>query len=96
MLSVLVPFRVAVLPPFLQCVVVSLAAVAVVAAGAVRSSLPLSQMEGARARVAGAVTLTAAAHSVLSLRPAKPALWAYQRPSGGSLGDYEFLFPSLG
>ena len=51
MLSVLVPFRVAVLPPFLQCVVVSLAAVAVVAAGAVRSSLPLSQMEGgARAR----------------------------------------------
>ena len=34
-------------------------------------------------------------HSILGLRPAKPALWSYQRPPGGSLDDY-FPFPSLG
>ena len=41
-----------------------------------------------RARVAVAVALTAAAHLLLCLIPAKPALWAYQRVSGGSHGDY--------
>ena len=47
----------------------------------------ITNARAARAR-RWARTLAAAAHLVLGLRPAKPALWAYQRSSGGSLGDY--------